>query len=106
MKNYDKYIKQRAGTSFRGYLLATYQQLCSVFGEPADSGEGYKIDVEWIIHTPHGIATVYNYKNGRAYLGENGIEIAEICEWHVGGKNDQSYIWTKQKLESEILRQL
>ena len=52
MSDYKKWIKKRDGTSFRGYALSTYGQLRQVFGEPTSSGDGYKIDAEWIVDTP------------------------------------------------------
>lgn len=102
MSDYKKWVKKRDGTSFRGYVLSTYKQLRQAFGEPTSSGDGYKIDVEWIIDTPHGVATIYNYKNGQAYLGEQGLSLNQIFEWHVGGKNNKSYEWVKQKMQKRI----
>ncbi len=102
MKDHSDCIKKRAGTSFRGYLISTYKQLCSVFGEPTSKGDGYKVDVEWLISTPSGIATIYNYKDGHAYLGDRGLDTEKICEWHVGGKNTESYEWIKEQLFRSI----
>lgn len=103
MKNYSTWIKKRSGTSFRGYLLSTYDQLCTTFGEPVSCGDGHKIDAEWLIDTPHGVATIYNYKDGRAYMGEKGLDVEHICEWHVGGKNTEAYKWVKQKHEKSLI---
>ena len=60
MKNYKALHAKRIGTSFRGYLLATHSDIVGVFGEPSSMGDSYKVDVEWIMQTPHGIATIYN----------------------------------------------
>lgn len=73
-------------TSLQGYITTDYSTLVSLFGEP-DGGDGYKTDAEWTITTPHGVATIYNYKDGKAYNGEDGTPTEEIKEWHIGGNN-------------------
>ena len=105
MKNYSRYkeefetnMKKRSGTSFRGYLYAEYSELVEKFGEPHSLENNHKIDAEWIVDTPHGVATIYNYKNGKAYLGKQGLDTPKIVAWHVGGKNVQSYEWVKRQL--------
>ena len=105
MKNYTGYkeefetnMKKRSGTSFRGYLYAEYSELVEKFGEPHSLENNHKIDAEWIVDTPHGVATIYNYKNGKAYLGKQGLDTPKIVAWHVGGKNVQSYEWVKRQL--------
>ena len=104
MKKYKELHKQRTGTSFKGYLLTNYKDLIAVFGDPTTLGDDYKIDVEWIIKTPYGIATIYNYKDGKAYLGASGLEPEQICEWHVGGRNISSYEWIKKQISEHISR--
>ncbi len=94
----NDYIAKRSGTSFKGYLLATYQDLVQLFGEPITDTDNYKVDAEWIIDTPHGVATIYNYKDGKAYLGDKGTPIEAICEWHVGGKSMAAYSWVKKQV--------
>lgn len=96
--------KKRTGTSFMGYLYGRYDQLVSTFGEPRKRDHSdNKIDVEWILGTPHGVATIYNYKDGKAYLGETGLSPEEIYEWHVGGKKIQAYDWVKNRLHKNIV---
>ncbi len=104
MTTYKESMKKRTGTSFKGYVVATYQDLVATFGLPTTQGDDYKIDAEWIIDTPHGVATVYNYKDGKAYLGGSGIPTEKICEWHIGGKNNQVYAWVKTKMGEHQLR--
>lgn len=99
--------KERIGASFKGYMYATYEQLKTVFGEPYSPDElNSKTDVEWILRTPHGVATIYNYKDGKRYLGDSGLEHKNICEWHAGAKNNDSYHWLKSELEDSLLSEL
>ena len=104
MKNYNELHAKRIGTSFKGYLPATYTDIVGVFGNPSSAGDGYKVDVEWILKTPHGVATIYNYKDGKAYLGASGLETQQICEWHVGGKTTKSYDWVKKQISDYQIR--
>ena len=77
------------GTGLVGYIDITYKELVNVFGEPG-KGDGYKVDAEWNIKTPNGlIATIYNYKTGKNYLGDKGLNVEDITKWHIGGKNDE-----------------
>lgn len=72
-------------TSLMGYVDTTYDMLVKTFGEPTE-GDGFKIDAEWQIQFADGvIATVYNWKNGRNYCGDAGIDVRDITHWHVGG---------------------
>jgi hypothetical protein len=74
------------GTSLQGYVTTTYADLVQTFGEPTRDGDGYKVDAEWIITFADGVvATIYNYKDGRNYCGEDGLAVEDITEWHVGG---------------------
>lgn len=72
------------GTSLQGKIEASYSDLVEVFGEPVKCEQG-KQDVEWTLQTPHGTATIYNYKNGQAWLGDEGDRPENITHWNVGG---------------------
>lgn len=96
MKMTHDALKVRNGTSFQGYVNAHYSQLVEMFGEPYTDLDNHKTDVEWIVSTPYGPATIYNYKNGYSYLGLSGLKLDEIDEWHIGGKNAESYEWILQ----------
>ena len=92
-------MKKITGTCFRGYIETTYDELVARFGEPYIAPhDDHKVDVEWIIDTPHGVATIYNYKNGKKYMGQNGIDIQQIREWHCGSKNLVVYQWMKVRV--------
>lgn len=72
-------------THLQGFVETTYKTLCEAFGEPNARGDEYKTDAEWNIITPDGVATIYNYKNGRNYNGEEGLDVEDITYWHIGG---------------------
>lgn len=85
------------GTCLQGYIHAHYRDLIKKFGEPG-TGDGYKLDAEWIIEFEDGtVASVYNWKNGLNYCGNNGIPVEHIYVWHIGGKNGTNAV-TKVKL--------
>lgn len=74
------------GTSLQGEVDISYNDLIKLFGQPHE-GDGYKVDAEWIIETPFGVATIYNYKTGKNYLGpDEGADVKDIRDWHIGGK--------------------
>lgn len=76
---------ETAGTSLQGEIDCTYDTLCELFGEPMD-GDGYKVDAEWIVLFDDGeVATIYNYKDGKNYCGDDGLETKQITDWHIGG---------------------
>ena len=75
------------GTGFMGYVQASYADLVRIFGEPTD-GDGDKTDAQWVLRfADDQVATIYNYKNGKTYLGADGLDKTEIETWHVGGKS-------------------
>jgi len=86
------------GTCFQGYLNCTYKDIVRCYGEPLEGD--HKTDAEWIILWDDGlVGTIYNWKNGKNYLGEDGIEVEDITEWNIGGskKNVETRINNKVK---------
>lgn len=76
------------GTSLQGYIDITYEELCKKLGKPNMEGDPYKVDAEWGIKFSDGtVATIYNYKTGRRYLGNEGLDVEDICDWHIGGRD-------------------
>ncbi len=75
------------GTSQIGRIMAGYDVLCQLFGEPKKMlSDPYKIDAEWVIEFEDGaVADIYNYKDGHNYLGDKGDDVEEIIYWHIGG---------------------
>jgi hypothetical protein len=77
------------GTSLVGFVNTQYETLVELFGEPM-AGYDYKTDAEWTlkINTDTGetlVATIYNWKNGKSYLGEEGTPTEQITRWNIGG---------------------
>lgn len=82
--------KLTIGTSGRGVVDVSYVDLVRVFGEPHTVEEGEKTDANWIIQFEDGlVATIYNYKDGKNYLGEEGTPTQNIRDWHIGGANQE-----------------
>ena len=74
-------------TCLNGEFTADYARLLAVLGDPTyPTGDDYKTDIEWVLDTPLGRATVYNYKDGKNYCGREGTPTHKLTDWHVGGE--------------------
>ena len=84
------------GTSLQGYIVASYDQLVDVFGEPdfgPNATDGDKITCEWVINLPEvGTATIYDWKEGETPMSKH--------RWHVGGRSP-SAAWAVQEIFDE-----
>lgn len=88
------------GTSLRGYVIATYDQLVEALGTPRrgpnyQSADG-KVTCEWALEYEDGtIVTVYDWK-------EDSTPMHNYA-WHIGGYHDgkaiERIIDTLEKLE-------
>jgi hypothetical protein len=86
------------GTHGQGEITCAYSLLVAAFGEP-DAGDGYKTQAEWIINTPDGIATLYDWKQGDSYLGKgNGTPVEQITQWSIGGYNEKVIAWIRKAI--------
>ena len=84
------------GTCLQGYVECSYDDLVNTFGTPTIEGcMETKIEVEWELtfiegtrtNDNHEIVTIYNWKNGKRYCGEEeGLEVQDIKQWHIGGR--------------------
>ncbi len=80
----DKAI-DTVGTHGQGTIQAGYEVLEQLLGKPL-WGDGDKTDAEWAIEYEDGVVvTIYNWKDGRNYLGEAGYNVEDITIWHIGG---------------------
>ena len=83
----DEISRYVGGSSFSGYIDISYAELVEKLGEPCDFYDDYKSDAEWVIQFGNGqIATIYNYKDGRNYMGLDGKDKEDIRDWHIGGR--------------------
>jgi hypothetical protein len=86
-----------------GSVSIEFETLVGLFGKPTPVTYGdRKVDVEWIVETPAGVAWVYNWKNGRAYLGPEGTPITQITDWNVGGQNRRAASYVMSAMYAAI----
>ena len=89
------------GTSYQGEISETFENLLKVFGTPMGASDDNKVDVEWNIMFNDGVvATIYNWKNGPASMGENGTNPVDIETWHIGGKTISAVYDIEEILEN------
>lgn len=86
------------GTHLVGEITAFYPTLEAVFGVP-EKGDEYKIDALWTMETPEGVATIYNYKDGKNYNGAEGLETKDITNWHIGGERKEVIEYVKRAID-------
>ena len=87
--NDEGFIDNSCGSHLIGYVDADYSALVNLFGKPT-LYDDYKSDAEWILNfEDNTCATIYNYKDGVNYLGDEGKQAFEITEWHIGGRNKE-----------------
>ena len=83
-------------TWLMGDTNATYNTLVHLFGYPTWQEKllGHQKDAEWVIYTAYGVVMIYNWKNGRNYLGDSdipfGLEVRNITLWMIDGHNTES----------------
>jgi hypothetical protein len=86
------------GTHWQTSITASYDHIVQVFGQPTFSGYDDKTDVRWLIATPEGIASLYNYKNGRNFNGPSGTATEEITNWQIRADGHAAAKWLQQAL--------
>lgn len=91
-------------TSYRGQIETSYYELCELFGPPMKDGfDDCKTDAEWNICFESGVvATIYNWKNGRNYLGSDGLDVEQITEWNVGGHSADAIQLVRQVVREDV----
>lgn len=84
--------KMFMGTNGKGQIDIDFWSLLATFGDPME-GEDYKVDAQWFIEFEDGtVASIYNFKNGRNYLGDEGKDVEDIGTWNFGGRGESSHI--------------
>lgn len=90
-----------SGTSLRGYVTATRDEIEAVFGKPtiAKSEPDDKVTTEWYLIFEDGVvATIYDWK--RYGLGAPYND--ERIEWHIGGHNEASVVRIAKSLNTNV----
>jgi len=88
----ESLINETNGSSHVGNIDATYKEICSLFGKPLSYDKG-KVDVHWVIKFSDGtVASIYNWKNGKAYMGDEGLSVQSIKTWSIGGLSQVSCV--------------
>ena len=80
------------GTGFLAYMDIGYADLVATLGAPGQA-DGFKVDAEWILEFPapdRTVATIYNYKTGRNYLGPSAPATEDLRDWHIGGHDQRA----------------
>ena len=90
-------------TSLQGYLDVSYDDLCKVFGPHHTDVDDMKCDAGWDLMFEDGtVACIYNWKNGRNYLGSDGQDIKDITRWNIGGKSPSAAEAIEKVLKSGV----
>ncbi len=90
------------GGWLQGSVDTNYAALVRTFGSPSEKYDDYKSDAEWQIQFADGTyATVYNWKDGHHYLGNEGLDLEDITDWHVGGMSDRAVTLVKEALQQD-----
>jgi hypothetical protein len=77
-------IEKIAGTSCKGYLLASYKEIEQLFGPPNGVADN-KTLYEWILKSEDGkIVTIYNYKDGYNKNRPKGFPLNKKWIWSIG----------------------
>lgn len=90
------------GTFGQGTIYAEYNQIVRAFGRPTDKFDDYKCDAEWHVRFDNGtVASIYNWKNGQNYLGEDGTPTRNITHWSIGGSSSSAVQLVKQAIQTD-----
>lgn len=80
----SSYPQPEGGRS--GTLICSYSEICDKLGTPNVEDDPFKVDASWgVQHTDGRKFFVWNYKNGKTYLGSEGTDVEQIASWSCGG---------------------
>ena len=76
---------------FQGYLFGSYADVLAEFGEHLGPSPDGKVRAEWVLDTPVGSLTIYDYK---------AVESLEsVRDWHVGGHSKAVLAWLARRVD-------
>lgn len=76
--------KDYQSNSCKDHFEISYGELVQKLGEPFKNGDpgfpddDHKVDVCWCFAFEAGHVSIWNYKNGPAYLGGEGVSVEDI----------------------------
>lgn len=93
---------------FQGVIDANYNDLVNAFGKPL-AGDLNMIDAQWKLRliTDSGFGCnilLHNFKNGKNYLGEDGLDVKKISIWNVS--TSRPNINAKRYLEKALKKKI
>lgn len=94
------------GTSLQAQIVTSFEKLVKTFGVPQLLKTG-NTDAQWFIEFTDlktyktTKATIYNWKNGKAYNGVYGPPVSDVTVWNIGGKTRDVELLVR-KLLNEI----
>lgn len=96
MKAQDVY-KRITGTGKQAELLSRQKTIVEVFGNPEplyESMDG-KVKCIWVIQTPYGVGTIYDYKSQ--------LDPQINTRWSIGGKNKKTGEYILNKMLKKMM---
>jgi len=94
------------GTSLKGEINCRFSTLVNAFGKPNDEYDDYKSDAAWRGKINGVVFTIYNWKNGKNYLGSQGKDVDDITCWHIGGYNNDAVAAVKAYILQETNKEV
>ena len=89
-------------TCLQGEIHIGFYDLVDIFGDPEDVSSTGKSDVQWSIEIDGVVATIYNWKNGPAYTGDDSIEVERIHDWNIGGNTQSAVSLVLRKVSNYV----
>lgn len=71
-----------AGSSYKGSIDASYDDLKRIFGKHAGGTMDGKVRAEWIVEIAGVVVTIYDYKDS--------TPVTKYRDWHVGSKSSDA----------------
>ena len=99
------------GTSLQGYLEFNFKTLVQLFGEPNGGGSD-KSDISWIIVLQDEqsvnavwihVVTIYDWKIGKNYCGDDGMDVEQNTNWNVGSHSKQGYHLLNRYIKQRLI---
>ena len=72
------------GTSLKGGVMASYNQMVKALGEPtfSEPSADNKVNIEWVMRFNDEVYTAYDWKN---YGNSPADNPNQVINWHIGG---------------------